>query len=223
MNQTKRSLPFFISFEGGEGAGKTTVIQKIEHSLINSGYTIVRTREPGGSPLGEHIRHLLLDRKETISISAMAELMLFLAARSQQIEEVIKPALNSGKMVLCDRFNDSTVAYQGAGRGLGVERVEKLCDLVCGSIVPHLTLYLDVDPKVGLMRTTSTAKENAQAGHVDRIEAESLDFHARLREAYLSIAKRNPERFLIIDANQLPETVFEKAINIIYDQIKKHV
>ena len=222
MNKVEpKKQPFFISFEGGEGAGKTTLIHKIDFALKKEGFEVIKTREPGGSPLGEHIRKLLLDRKGAVPISKMAELMLFLAARAQQIEEVIKPALQSGKVVLCDRFNDSTVAYQGVGRELGIEKVEKLCSLICGVMVPNLTFFLDVDPKVGLSRTTWAMKENAKAGHVDRIEAESLEFHMRLRQAFLSIAERHPERILILNANQSVESVFDAAMKMIRTRMTK--
>lgn len=214
-----KTQSFFISFEGGEGAGKTTLIQKVELALREKGFDIIRTREPGGSVLGEHIRKLLLDHKETTPISSMAELLLFLAARAQQIEEVIKPALKESKLILCDRFNDSTIAYQGAGRGLGIEKVEELCHLVCDGVEPHLTLFLDVDPNVGITRTTATAKENAKEGHRDRIESESIQFHTRLRNAYLSIAKQYPHRFFIIDANQPADKVYEEAMKAILIRI----
>jgi dTMP kinase len=213
------SKPFFISFEGGEGAGKTTLIHQVEQAFRRSGFDVVKTREPGGSPLGERIRALLLNQDHSVSIGKMAELLLFLAARAQQIEQIIEPALAVGKIVLCDRFNDSTIAYQGAGRGLGIEKVEELCHIICGDIVPQLTLYLDVDPAVGLLRTQSVVKENARAGHVDRIEAEQLEFHNRLRQAYLSISRRYPKRFLVIDANRPAEDVFQEAMAIIRTHI----
>jgi dTMP kinase len=216
-NSQRRSL--FITFEGGEGAGKTTLINKLEKVLANEGFSIVKTREPGGSELGEAIRRLLLNRDATFAIHTKAELLLFLASRVQHLEEVIKPALNSGKVILCDRFNDSTVAYQGAGRGLGVDRVQLLCHVVCEGITPDLTFFLNVDPEVGLLRTTHTEKEDAQRGELDRIEAEKLEFHLRVHQAFLAIAEQEPQRFHVIDANQSKEAVFDTAFKIIKQQL----
>lgn len=201
----------FITCEGGEGAGKTTLIKRLEKELINQGYEVVITREPGGSKLGGYIRQWLLNRDTEIVIGGKAELLLFLAARAQHIEELIRPALLAGKVVICDRFNDSTIAYQGYARALGADYVESMCRLVCGDIQPNLTLFLDVDPQEGLRRTMRTAKENALAGQVDRIEAEKLEFHQRVREGFMQIAQREPDRFRIIDANKPLDTVFAKA------------
>lgn len=211
--------PLFISFEGGEGAGKTTLIDGIEQELRNQGFDVVKTREPGGTLLGEHVRQLLLDAKSTIPVGSNAELLLFLAARAQHIEEVIHPALEKGKIVLCDRFNDSTVAYQGAARGLGVERVHTLCSLVCGDVVPSLTLYLDVDPKIGLSRAKQVVKEFADAGEADRIESQKISFHQKVRKAFLDMAKNEPERFHCIDANQPIAKVLQEALKIIQKRI----
>lgn len=211
----KPASPFFLTFEGGEGAGKTTLIQKVADALSSHGLSVVVTREPGGSALGEKVRKLLLNDQEEAPIFSMAELLLFLAARAQNLEETIIPALKQGKIVLCDRFNDSTIAYQGAGRSLGVSRVQLLCELACRGVAPDLTLFLDVDPSVGIKRTLETAKENAQRGKVDRIEAEAISFHQTVRKAFLDIALQSPERFKIIDANQSREAVFEQAMNVI--------
>ena len=211
----KSSLSLFISLEGGEGAGKSSLIATLEEALVATGLSVIKTREPGGTPLGEVIRQWLLNHDPTINIGNKAELLLFLAARAQHIEDVIAPALKAGKVVLCDRFNDSTVAYQGAARNLGVDFVQDLCDTICGTIIPDITLYLDVDPSVGLTRTRHAVKENATKGMVDRIESEKLAFHATVRQAMLQQARTFPDRIFVIDASQSHAHVFEAAMAII--------
>jgi dTMP kinase len=216
MSKTdSRSSPRFITFEGGEGAGKTTLMDQLERSLHSWGISVVRTREPGGSAFGNQVRSWLLSHSSETKIGSKAELLLFLAARAQHIEEVIAPAIESGKVVFCDRFNDSTVAYQGAGRGLGEEWVRGLCDQVCGKVAPDLTFYLDVDPSVGLSRTKGAVKENAGAGVFDRIEAERLVFHERVRNSFLKMAKVEPNRFYLIDANQPKKVVLHEVLKIL--------
>lgn len=205
----------FITVEGGEGAGKTTLIKKLKAYFIDCGYDVVVTREPGGTTLGDQIRQWVLNHNTTLKIDAKAELLLFLAARAQHIHEVISPAIEAGKIVICDRFNDSTVAYQGAARGLGVEWVRTLCNMICGEAVPALTLYLDVDPLVGLKRTRYAYKENAASGNIDRIESEKQEFHHRVRDAFNSFAKAEPKRFRTIDGGRTREYVFEKAVEFI--------
>ena len=209
MRSINPQRPCFITIEGGEGAGKTTLINLFEKMLQEWGFSVVKTREPGGSLLGNEIRNWLLNRHESIKIGAHAELLMFLAARAQHIEEVIGPAIAAGKIVICDRFNDSTIAYQGVGRGLGLPFVQNLCYTICGKTVPDLTFYLDVDPHIGLQRTKRTSKENAGAGEVDRIEAEALEFHQRVRDAFAQIAKSEPERFISVDASMSLEKVAE--------------
>ena len=193
----------FITFEGGEGAGKTTLIDALEKMLISQGHSVLKVREPGGTCLGEAIRSLLLHHE--MPISPYAELSLFLASRAQHISEIIGQALAEGKIVLCDRFNDSTIAYQGAARGLGMEEVAAFCRFICQGLEPDLTLYLDIDPKIGLQRASARHKS-------DRIEAEGLAFHIAIREAFLAIHRKNPSRVCLLDANQPPEQVFQQAI-----------
>ena len=208
----KDTNPFkFITFEGGEGAGKTTLINEMAAILEAQGLSVVKTREPGGTLFGNQIRGWLLDNRSNVSIGAKAELLLFLSARAQHIEEVIVPAIEAGKIVLCDRYNDSTIAYQGAGRFLGTAWVRSLCNLVCGSTLPDLTFYLDVDPVIGLARTKRISKENSVAGELDRIEAEAIEFHHRVRQAFQIMAQEEPKRFSWIDANQSRETVITMA------------
>lgn len=208
----------FITFEGGEGAGKTSLIDKLAFILNAKGHTVLRTREPGGSALSEHIRAWLLNKEFEVSVGNQAELLLFLAARAQHLEEKIIPALVQGKIVLCDRFNDSTIVYQGIARGLGYEKTKSLCALVCGKTVPDLTLYLDVDPTIGLARTRAAQKENASEGSVDRIESESLDFHVKVREGFKRLACADPERIKTVDASLSEDKVFELALLAIKDK-----
>lgn len=212
MKRSKEGFPFrFITFEGGEGAGKTTLIDHVEKFLNEQGFTTLRTREPGGTPFGNQIRSWLLDHRSNLKINPKSELMLFLAARAQHIDDVIQPAILAGTIVLCDRFNDSTIAYQGAGRELGIDWVSSLCKMVCGDTLPDLTFFLDVDPIVGLSRTQNANKENASSGQLDRIEAEKVEFHQKVRDAFIGLVKMEQDRFCCLDANQSKETVAAAA------------
>lgn len=197
----------FITIEGGEGAGKSSLLKSLQKKLKKDGHDILVTREPGGTRLGEEIRRVLLNAD--YPVDKLAELMLFLSSRVQHIEEVIKPALDEGKVVLCDRFNDSSIAYQGGGRQLGVEMVAKLCYSVCKDFRPHFTLLLDLPPEEGIKRLKSAG--------LDRIETEDAAFHERVREGFLALATREPERFAVIDAQQTPEKILEEA----YDAIQQ--
>lgn len=190
-------------------------MQKIAEALCEMGCDVVVTREPGGSALGSRAREWLLSPDCTESLSDKAELFLFLAARAQHIQELIKPALDQGKVVLCDRFNDSTVVYQGLARGLGVEQVENLCDYVTEGVIPNLTLLLDIDPEKGLVRTRRTNKEHAKPGQVDRIEAEKFEFHQHVRNGFHLLANKHPHRIKIIDASQSKEEVYRQALRLV--------
>lgn len=201
----------FITFEGGEGAGKSTLIDKVEKLMLSHGLEVVKTRAPGGTPLGKDLREMILHPPHGIHIGTKAELMLYLADRAQHIEEVIKPALDKGKVVLCDRFNDSTVAYQGGARGLGFDEVRELCNLVCGGIVPTLTFFLDIDPTVAFTRIK---------GSFDRLEQEKMDFHHEVRKSFQKIATLEPNRFHLIDATQTPDAVFAEASAAIESLVK---
>ncbi len=198
----------FITFEGGEGAGKSTLIDRLFDKLKGEGLDVIKTRAPGGTRAGEVIRNLLLNKAD-VSLTARAELLLFLADRAQHVQEIILPALKKKQIVLCDRYNDSTVAYQGGARGLGEEETRKLCDFACQGLQPHLTLYLDLDPVIGLRRASQ-----AKSG-TDRIEAETLLFHQNIRQAFHHIAEKNRKRFHILDASKPPEAVFEQAIDLV--------
>lgn len=210
---------FFITLEGGEGAGKSTLQQQLADYLINAGYEVVKTREPGGSMLGEAIRKMLLEDANSFKIAPRAELLLFLASRAQHLEEVIEPALKAGKIVLCDRFNDSTIAYQGAARGLDIKETQKLCQLVCGKTKPQLTLFLDVDPQKGLLRSQQLSKEHASSGQFDRIESEKIEFHEKVQKAFALIAKREPLRMYRINANKSQSFVLNEAIRAVEELV----
>jgi dTMP kinase len=207
---------FFISFEGGEGAGKTTLINRIAEELRSTGFTVDQVREPGGTKFGEKIRDLLLHEKEII-LSPYAELCLFLASRAQHIAEVIRPALTLNHIVLCDRFNDSTIAYQGAARGLGMENVGDFCQFITQGLDPDITFYLDIDPKIGLTRAS---KDRAQ----DKIESEKIAFHEKIRDAYRIIQQHQPKRVKLLDATKTAGEVFDEAVQQLQQLIrKKHV
>lgn len=188
----------FITFEGIDGAGKSTQIDVIETTLKARGFEVIRTREPGGTPLGEVIRKELL----SVSMDPATETLLFFASRAEHIAQVIKPALNRGAWVLSDRFTDATYAYQVGGRGFPAHKVEELERWTQGDLQPDRTVLFDIDPKVAAQRV-------AQARSMDRFEKESLDFFTRVRNAYLSRAKESPERFLIVNSMQNKESVSE--------------
>ena len=213
-------LRMLITFEGGEGSGKTTIIGRMAKFLREQGYEVLETREPGGTVLGGQVRNLVLTVIPEMRICAKAELMLYLTSRAQTVDEIIAPALLAGKMVLCDRFNDSTVVYQGEARGLEAKEVKRICDFVCGTITPDLTFFLDVDPKVGLQRTRQAEKEQSQVGEVDRIESEELSFHEKVRNGYLRIAAQEPERVVVINANEPLDKVCEEVLRVLTQCLK---
>lgn len=191
---------FFISLEGGEGAGKSTQHRRIVEWLSSQGRTVIEAREPGGTPVSEQIRQVLLDTRNA-GLNATAELLLMFAARSQLVEEVILPALADGNVVVCDRFADASYAYQGGGRQLGAETVAKVEQLVLNDLQPDLTLLFDVPVELGMTRV-------AGRGEADRFEVESVRFFERVRKAYLERAAANPQRFKIIDASRDQEDVW---------------
>lgn len=201
----------FITFEGGEGAGKSSLIIGLHAALIKKGYDVMQTRAPGGTEPGRVIRDLLLHPHEPVV--EKAELFLFLADRAHHTKTVIRPALEEGKIVLCDRFNDSTIAYQGGARGFGIENVEELCNFATESLVPNLTLYLDIDPKLGLERIKEAT------GHKDQIEAEDIAIHEKIRESFLQLGQKSPTRFQIIDASKSREEVFQEALRLIDEKL----
>lgn len=189
----------FITFEGPEGSGKTTQIKKAGDYLRRKNISFIITEEPGGTKLGNELRKLLLS-KSSLKIAGKSELLLFAAARAQHVEETIMPALDDGKVVLCDRYSDATVAYQGFGRGLEIGEVRWINNFSSQFLQPDLTLFFDLPVDVGLKRAMSRISRIAGSSVEDRFEREDLQFHVRVREGYLALIKSEPERFRVIDA-----------------------
>lgn len=203
----------FITVEGGEGAGKTTQLAFMRDYLERAGQTVVVTREPGGAPLSEEIRGLLLSHRHD-GMTLSAETLLMFAARAEHVEKVIRPALTAGCWVLCDRFTDATYAYQGGGRGLALERIAVLEEWAQGELRPHLTLLLDLPVAVGLARA---GKRSA----ADRFEREDVAFFERVRAVYLERALRNPDRYWIVDADRPIEIVRAEVENILAEFLRR--
>lgn len=200
----------FITFEGIEGCGKTTQIRVAGDFLRHQNVPFIITEEPGGTPLGRKIRKILLNRG-TFELSDKAELLLFSAARAQHVKDVIVPALKGGKVVLCDRFSDATIAYQGFGRGFPVDFIQILNKFSTNGIKPGLTIILDVPVKIGLKRAMERISQLEGKVLEDRFEREHLSFHEKIRRGYLSLAKREPERFRILDASKDIDTIQKKV------------
>lgn len=194
---------FFITFEGGEGAGKSTQITRLAEKLRDRGRSVVVTREPGGSPGAEAVRHVLLSGAAE-PYGPLMEAMLFAAARSDHVEQVIRPAVQRGAIVLCDRFLDSSRVYQGVGSGLDASFLARLEEVAINGMMPDLTLILDIDPEEGLRRATARRREEEVA---DRYEKETLEIHRRRRDAYLAIARKEPDRCVVIDSGKSVEEV----------------
>jgi dTMP kinase len=201
----------FITIEGGEGAGKSTMMRRVAAWLEAHGHHVVSTREPGGTELAETLRDILLD-KNNVGLSGQAELLLMFAARSQHLAELIRPALQRGETVLCDRFTDATWAYQGGGRGLPREDIATLERLVHGDLQPNLTLLLDLPVGQGLRRASRRSA-------ADRFEDEPVQFLERVRQAYLDRAAGAPDRFALIDAGGSPETVWAQVERVLQERI----
>lgn len=190
---------FFITFEGPEGGGKTTQIALLAGYLRQQGYAVLTTREPGGTPIGDQIRAVLADLGNQ-AMTPRTEILLFQASRAQLVAEVIRPALARGEVVLCDRYADSTLAYQGYGHGFDLGELRRLIHFATDGLQPDLTLLLDLDPEIGLRR-------RADAGNWNRLDAYDLAFHHRVRQGYLALAAAEPERWVRLDASQPPEQV----------------
>jgi dTMP kinase len=197
----------FITFEGVEGCGKSTQIALLRDHLQSKGYSVLVTREPGGTPIAEAIRDVLLDPANK-AMGATAELLLYEAARAQHVYEKIAPALAAGQIVLCDRFADSTTAYQGAGRGIAPELLHDLHHMATAGVWPDRTLLIDLPVEIGLDRARDR-------GRKDRIEQESLDFHQRVREGFLALAQADPDRITVIPGDQPVEVVHQAILRAV--------
>jgi dTMP kinase len=196
----------FITLEGIEGSGKTSQMGFVADFLQARGLACTVTREPGGTPLGARIRALLLDPANQ-HMAPTTELLLYFADRAQHLHQVVRPALESGRAVVCDRYVDATLAYQGAARGLGPERLRRLHDLLLDGLMPDLTLLFDLDPAAGLSRARRDLERGGRPAGEARFENEHLEFHRRVREGYLELARREPGRFRRLDAARPPEAV----------------
>jgi len=206
---------FMVVFDGSNGAGKTTVIQSIEKYLIAKGVDVLLTREPGGTPIGEKIRDVILD-PTTPEMSFMTELMLFGAGRAQHIQEKIIPALSAGKVVISDRFDAATFSFQHFARGIDINTITKINDLALNGFSPNMNIILDLDPAEGLKRVHSRGEG------LDRLEDEKAEFLMRARNGYLKQAEQSPEKFSVIDAAQSKEKVLAEVISIIDGLLDKH-
>ncbi len=205
---------FFITFEGGEGSGKTTVIEKVENYYLEKGFNVVRTREPGGSKIAEDIRNVILD-VDNVNMDPITEAMLYAASRRQHLVEKVTPYLEKGYIVLCDRFIDSSLAYQGYARGLGIDKVYQMNLMATNGILPDVTIYVDVKPEVGLSRIKSNNREQ------NRLDLEKLSFHQNVYEGYHQVAQMFNDRFKVINGEQTREQVFNDTIKVLDEIINK--
>ncbi|MBT2684363.1 dTMP kinase [Bacillus sp. ISL-37] len=195
----------FITIEGPDGSGKTTILQMLTQNLEREGYAVVATREPGGIEIAEQIRKVILDPGNT-AMDPRTEALLYAAARRQHLSEKVKPALKAGKVVLCDRFVDSSLAYQGHARGLGIDEVYSINEFAIENMMPAMTLYFDVAPEIGLERINKN-----KGREVNRLDMEKLEFHQKVREGYMIIAERFPDRIAKIDASKELDAVYKQA------------
>ena len=205
----------FITLEGPEGSGKTTAVEAAVKALEEKGYQIVRTREPGGTPIAEQIRNVILD-KENTAMDPRTEALLYAASRRQHLVEKVWPALKEGKIVICDRYLDSSLAYQGGARGLGVENILNINLFATENTWPDLTLLFDIKPEIGLQRIASNASRE-----VNRLDLEKLEFHNKVRDTFLELAKRYPDRYVIVDASLSREEVAKATLDAIMNRLCK--
>lgn len=216
-------MSLLITFEGVEGSGKTSQLQILNNILRLRGYETLVTREPGGTPLGDEIRKILLDATN-LGMSSLCELLLYAANRAQHIMQIIEPALKGGKIVLCDRFVDATLAYQGFGRGISLDLINNVNALTIQKVKPHLTLLLDCEPKLGLKRAGERMARMEKEYREDRFENEPIDFHNRVRKGYLELARGESERIVVIDASRDIESVHQEIVGHVLkltEKIKK--
>lgn len=211
MTVSKQSIPggFFISFEGCEGAGKSTQCERLVQTLRERGYSVYSTREPGGTPLGEELRTLVKHLEGEAAACPVSEMLIMGASRAQLVRRRIRPVLDQGGVVVCDRFADSTTAYQGYARGLDLDFIERLHDQCVSGRWPDLTLYLDLDVELGFERSRSRTAPRAAT---DRFEKESIEFHTCVRNGFLALAQRHPDRIKTVDAAQAPDVVHREIM-----------
>ena len=205
----------FITIEGPEGSGKTTAVNTAVQELERMGYQIVRTREPGGTPIAEQIRNVILDKNNT-AMDQRTEALLYAASRRQHLVEKVWPSLKEGKIVICDRYLDSSLAYQGGARGLGVDNILQVNSFATEGTFPDLTLLFDIDPEIGLARIAANSDRE-----VNRLDLEKIEFHKKVRNTFLELAKRYPERFVVIDASQNREEVAKQTLDVMLSRICK--
>lgn len=206
-NPTHKGL--FITFEGGEGAGKSTILERLVEHFAERGISYLSTREPGGIPIAESIRDILHDVGNT-AMDSRTEALLYAAARRQHLAEKVVPALESGAVVLCDRFVDSSLAYQGYARGLGIDEIYAINRFAIGPLMPDVTLYFNVSAETGMSRIAANADRE-----VNRLDLEGLQFHRRVREGYAELLRRFPERIVSIDAEPAPDAVFGQVLDVL--------
>ena len=200
----------FITFEGIDGSGKSTQLRMLAEVLAERGLDVITTREPGGTTLGRHLREAFLETEETVA--PMAELLAFAADRAQHVEFLIRPAIAAGKIVISDRYADATFAYQGAGREFPAEKVNQVIDLATGGLKPDLTLFFDIPVETAISRMSDRDETQAKK---NRMDEETTEFYWRAREAYLGIAKREPERFRIVDASGSIAEIHEAVVDVV--------
>lgn len=205
----------FITFEGGEGSGKTTAIKAIKKLLEKNGYQVLLTREPGGTPISEDIRNIILDKKNTM-MDKRTEALLYAASRRQHLIEKIWPAIKEGKIVICDRYLDSSLAYQGGARKLGIDNVLNINLFATEGTYPDITFLFDLDPEIGLARISKNSKRE-----VNRLDLEKKEFHRNVRSAFLDLAKRYKNRFVIIDATKPSDKIVEDVYEIVINKLKQ--
>ena len=203
----------FITFEGGDGTGKSTQVHLLEHYLVAQGKTCLTTREPGGTSLGQLLRQIVLESDS--SISSQTELFLYLADRAQHVQEVILPAMAQSKIVLSDRYGDSTVAYQGYGRGIDLQLLLRLNEIASGGLKPDITFLLDCPVELGLSRTVQRKSGASKLKGNDRFENENLEFHKKVRQGFLELARVETARFHIVDASRSEQQVFAAIKEVI--------
>ena len=205
----------FISFEGNDGSGKSSVIKAVHNKLVDLGYDVILSREPGGSKIAEKIREIILD-KDNLGMDDWTEALLYAASRREHLQKTVIPALNKGQIILCDRFLDSSLAYQGKARGLGIENVYKMNEYATEGLLPDLTLLVCVRPEVGLERI------GKNRGEKDRLELEAIEFHHNVYDGYLEVLEKYPNRVVKIDGEQTPENVAEDALSVVLNFVKEN-